>query len=244
MTPGTIVMPWIGNTQAMANIFLPGKYAGAAFADVLFGVHNPSAKSPISYPKEEAGTITPCDCIEGKDTNPCEYKEKLHIAWYGMEKSRILFPFGHGLSYTTFSIDAPTVQPFPFANTCDTLKVGEGADPDRGAVVACIKSGATNSGNIKGATVVQLYLGFPAAAGEPPKLLRGFSHTGDLEPAGKTETYFPLYERDVQVWDETTFKWTRPAGTFKVYVGQSADDPKENEADLVFPEDAGVEALV
>merc|ERR1719384_605724 len=89
MTAGTIVMPWIDSVNAMLNVFLPGKFAGAAFADVLFGVSNPSAKTPIAYPKDEADTITPCACNDSLTKNDCNYTEKLGISWYGMTTDKI-----------------------------------------------------------------------------------------------------------------------------------------------------------
>merc|ERR1712113_734575 len=69
---------------------------GSAVADAIFGHFNPSAKSPITFPVSEADVTPPCDRIS------CPYTEGLYMGWHGMQHMQVLFPFGHGLSYTLF----------------------------------------------------------------------------------------------------------------------------------------------
>merc|ERR1711920_902138 len=107
MATGTVVMPWFETTDAMLAIFAPGKWAGYAFAEVLLGDHNPFAKSPIYYPTSEAVTTQPTTqpsfgCGPGQLLQ-INYTEGLCINWHCQPPQHILFPFGHGLSFTNFS---------------------------------------------------------------------------------------------------------------------------------------------
>lgn len=244
MTAGTIVMPWIDNVDAMLNVFLPGKFAGPAFADTLFGVSNPSAKTPIAYPKDEADTIVPCACDDldvvevggvAFNVSNCEYTEGLMISWYGRDPSKFLFPFGFGLSYTTFAY-ANVMQ---YNAPADVTTHCPDQDADLGAAVICVTVEVENSGSVAGVEVPQLYLGFPAGAEEPPKVLRGFQRLAELAPGAKATAAFPLYVRDLQIYDTGADGWTRPAGEFKIFVGRNSDDPQQTEQVLTLPAGSG-----
>ena len=116
-----------------------------------------------------------------------------------------LFPFGAGLSYSTFALSE--------------LRIGS---TSRGEGVSAT---LTNTGKLAGATVVQLYLGFPQAADEPPQQLKGFRKV-HLEPGESTTVRFtPLRERDLSVWDVVSHAWREAKGTYRVSVGLSSRDP-------------------
>merc|ERR1712032_179938 len=216
LTPGTIRMPWINNVQAAMNLFLPGEHGGTAFAAAIFGDVNPSAKSPLHYPVDESSTIAPCWC--GGGISDCRYTEGLFIAWHRGSPNDVLFPFGHGLSYTTFSysdlvvVDGPEFQ---VAEACPDQ------DPERGAAIVCVWATVTNSGGVAGVEVSQMYMGFPESANEPERLLRGFNRLAELAPGASAVAKFPLYQRDVQIYSGD---WQDVGGTFSVFVGTSSLD--------------------
>mmetsp|Transcript_33025 Transcript_33025/g.108455 ORF Transcript_33025/g.108455 Transcript_33025/m.108455 type:complete len:265 (+) Transcript_33025:811-1605(+) len=205
MTPGSVVMPWLKYTDAVLNIFLAGKYTGTAFASVLFGKTNPSAKSPVTFPITEVGTIPPC---KEKD---CHYNEGLSVGWPAFEGKPVNFPFGHGLSFTTFGYSTLTVSVLKHTvPRCDGAPV-------------CIHAQVENTGEVRGVEVAQLYLGIPDA-GEPLKMLRGFERLPELEPGHLAQVSFPLLARDLQVYSAERKTWYSPDGTYRVYVGSSSRD--------------------
>merc|ERR1719384_1053320 len=220
MTPGTVVMPWRDNVKAVMTLFAPGKWYGDAFADNLFGYHNPSAKSPLYYPKEEAGT-TPPSALEGCSQDnilDIEYTEGLNVAWHGADPDNVLFHFGTGLSYTSFTYSDAVLHSASTSTACPDQ------DSDRGEAVLCITAVVTNSGSVRGREIAQLYMGFPAGLGEPPKVLRGFHRLDELEPQGVQEARFPIYRRDLQTYSGEKRQWEDNAGTYTFYVGTNAGD--------------------
>ena len=110
------------------------------------------------------------------------------------------FSFGFGLSYTTFNYSNLSCSP-------------------RGVSLQVL-----NSGRVAGAEVVQLYLGFPAAAASPAMQLKGFVKTAPLLPGASTPVTLPLQARDLAVWDAGERQWRAVAGTFLVYVGAAVDE--------------------
>jgi beta-glucosidase len=144
------------------------------------------------------------------------YLEELEVGyrWYDANDVSPHFSFGHGLSYTTF--DYGEVET---ALITTTTAVG----PSNADVVATISVNVTNSGARAGHDVPQLYLGFPASAGEPPKNLRGFQRV--FLEAGETKTVsFTLTGRDVSIFDVVLDDWRVVSGEFTVYVGASVKD--------------------
>jgi beta-glucosidase len=109
------------------------------------------------------------------------------------------FPFGHGLSYTKFTYSGLTAS-----SSSVTVTV-------------------TNTGSVAGAEVAQLYLDFPATAGEPPLQLKGFEKVV-LAPGAKQTVTFPLNGRSISIWDVQTHAWAHVPGQFGVMVGSSSED--------------------
>jgi len=210
MTPGAIVMPWAEHVSAVLNVFLAGKHTGTAFAAVLFGDSNPSAKSPITFPKNEKDVVQPCPQTK------CYYTEKLRVGWRGLKDDQVTFPFGHGLSYTNFSYSSLKIAV--------TGSLVADVHASCSAAVACVSARVTNIGHVKGAEVAQLYLGFPEGSGEPPKVLKGFDRTRELEPGAFANVSFALATRDVQTYDGNAGRWETPDGVFQIYVGTSSRD--------------------
>eukprot|EP00008_Paramoeba_atlantica_P014030 CAMPEP_0201479586 /NCGR_PEP_ID=MMETSP0151_2-20130828/4266_1 /ASSEMBLY_ACC=CAM_ASM_000257 /TAXON_ID=200890 /ORGANISM="Paramoeba atlantica, Strain 621/1 / CCAP 1560/9" /LENGTH=643 /DNA_ID=CAMNT_0047861155 /DNA_START=228 /DNA_END=2159 /DNA_ORIENTATION=- len=191
LSPG----PMQANFQmdAMINLFLGGEATGDALTDVVFGDVNPSGRLPVTYPKSQAGTIKPCS------SQRCEYTEKLKTGYRGMTDSQVRYPFGHGLSYSTFA-----------------YALGEECEPTD-LEVACFFVSLTNEGPYDGAEVVQLYVEHPAEYHEPPKILKDFQKI--YIPVGETlSVRLALTKFDMEIWDQ---KWVLPSGEFQAFIGPS-----------------------
>jgi beta-glucosidase len=207
--PGAVLMPWKDLVPAIVISWLPGQEAGNALADILFGTVNPSGRLPITMPnKENEIGFTP-EMYPGVGTPPeATYTEGLLVGyrWYDANNVVPAFPFGHGLSYTSFEYSNLEVMQSPASSL-----------PLIGVTIK-------NSGSVTGAEVVQMYLEYPAAAGEPPKQLRGFLKTAELAPGATQHVTFVVTSRDVSVWDVATHDWSVVKGAFNVYVGSSSRD--------------------
>jgi len=201
------LMPWIGQVAAVVMAWYPGQENGNALAQVLFGDVNPSGKLPVSIPaaadQVPASAAAQFPGVRGH----VSYSEKLLVGyrWYDAEGVAPLFPFGHGLSYTTFG----------YSN----LVVGAVSPSGQ----AQIGFDLTNLGTVAGAEVAQLYLGFPAATGEPPKALKDFQKVA-LAPGQTQHVTFGLTWEDFATWDPAAHGWAAAPGTFQVLVGASSRD--------------------
>jgi beta-glucosidase len=204
-SPGAVLMPWANKISSIVAAFLPGQEDGNAIASILFGDVNPSARLPVTFPmtQDQIPVNTPIQYpgINGQT----EYSEKLLVGyrWYDAKNVAPLFPFGHGLSYTTFEYSNLTVT-------------GSGRQ-------GSIRFNVRNSGKVAGSEVPQLYLGYPLSAGEPPKVLRGFQKI-TLTPGQSQSVSFTLGTRDVSIWDVVKHDWASVSGTFDVLVGASSRD--------------------
>jgi beta-glucosidase len=205
-TIGPVLMPWRDKVAGILAAWYPGEQAAQSIAAILTGKANPSGKLPVTFPADE--TSGPTDRPErfpGVGTT-VSYDEGLLVGyrWYDAQKIAPLYPFGHGLSYTSFAYKG--------------LKVAQ-SGPHAWRVTAQVR----NSGKRAGAEVAQLYLSLPTAAGEPPRQLKGFQRIA-LEPGEEAPVTFDLVERDLSIWNEQTGQWQVPAGSFGVSVGGSSRD--------------------
>ncbi|MFJ7218340.1 glycoside hydrolase family 3 C-terminal domain-containing protein [Amycolatopsis sp. NPDC098790] len=200
---GPVLMPWASSVPAILQAWYPGQQDGAAVASVLFGDVNPSAKLPITFPAADADTPANTAAQFPGVNGVAEYSEGLQVGyrWFDAQGRAPLFPFGYGLSYTTFAFSGLSVRPTRDGATA-TFTV-------------------RNTGHRAGAEVAQLYLGFPAAAGEPPRQLKGFSRV-ELAPGQSRRVTISLDARDFSVWDTETHAWAPVKGGFTVQVGDSS----------------------
>ena len=181
MAPGAVaVSPWAEGARAIVAMFLAGQETGSAWADVLLGDVSPSGKLPVTFPHADGDMIAPC-VADGSD---CVYSEGLHVGWRGLIGKPVPFPFGYGLSYTTFAYEW---------STRPTRR------PDGGA---WLEITLTNSGARDGAEVPQCYVRFPPSADTPPLVLRAFQKTRVLAPAEGQTLRFELSVRDLSTWRE------------------------------------------
>jgi beta-glucosidase len=210
---GAQVMPWLGSVSAVLEAWFPGQRGAEAIANILFGAVNPSGKLPITFPASVADLPHPV--IAGSPSAsvpfPVSYAEGYLVGykWYDAKGITPLFPFGFGLSYTTFSIANAGVVPYltPTGKSFAVL------------------FDVTNTGAVAGAEVVQVYLGLPAATGEPPKRLVGWSKVF-LQPGANASVAVNVDESDsshpMSYWDTNSNSWQTAPGDYPVYVGNSS----------------------
>jgi beta-glucosidase len=200
---GPVTMPWLGGVAAVVMTWYPGQQGGAAIADVLFGDVTPSGKLPLTFPVAEAD-LPPFDNVSHAVT----YGYYHGYRWLDRNGVAALFPFGFGLSYTTFEYANLTVVPAtlsPWGRVRVTVDV-------------------TNAGGVAGDEVVQLYTSYPGSAVERAvRDLKAFARV-HLEP-GQTRTV-PLDVRaaDLAYWDTGAGAWAVEPIAYGVHVGPSSAD--------------------
>lgn len=219
-TGGPVLMPWLGQVKAVLEAWYPGQEDGAAIASVLFGDTDPSGHLPETFPSSlsEIPTASPSQ-FPGVD-GEAHYSEGLDVGyrWYDANHVTPLFPFGYGLSYTSFRFSHLTVTPKSFVNGAS----GPEAPAGQGAPLAHVTARVTNTGSVTGSDVVQLYLGDPVPAGEPPRQLEGFRRVTLLPPHKSRTVSFAITGHELSYFNTAANGWTLPDGRFSVYVGDSS----------------------
>jgi beta-glucosidase len=202
-----VLMPWASQAGSILMAWYPGQENGNAMAAVLFGDASPSGKLPVTIPAAASQVPTSTAAQWPGVLGHVSYSEELQIGyrWYDANNVTPLFPFGCGLSYTTFGYSNLVVSSVSSSGQVQ------------------ISFDLTNTGGAAGAEVPQLYLGFPAAASEPPKLLKGFQRIS-LSPGQTQPVTFNLTWEDLANWDATARGWIVTPGVFQVLVGASSRD--------------------
>ncbi|WP_394847898.1 glycoside hydrolase family 3 C-terminal domain-containing protein [Pendulispora brunnea] len=200
-------MPWASAVPSVLETWYAGEQDGAALADVLFGDAEPAGRLPVTFPVEAAdGPIRSPEQYPGVDLR-YTYAEKLEVGyrWFDAHAIEPLFPFGHGLSYTSFAYSHLGIErPAPDGSVRISFDV-------------------RNTGARTGTAVPQVYVGFPSRAGEPPQRLAAFRSV-TLEPGASTRVTVSLDRRAFSIWDVTTKAWTIPGGFYSIRVGASSRD--------------------
>jgi beta-glucosidase len=204
-TGAAVLMPWLEQVAGVLEVWYPGQEYGHALAAVLFGDVNPSGKLPHTFPARDGqGPIQDASQFPG-DGTAVHYDEELLVGyrWYDATGQQPLFPFGHGLSYTSFRYD--------------------GLEVKRNGEELAVTVRVTNTGKRAGAEVVQLYVESPAAAKAPPRQLKGFEKVS-LAPGESTTVTLTLEDEALASWDTQARRWSRHAGTYTLLVGSSSRD--------------------
>jgi beta-glucosidase len=206
-----VLMPWIDKVAAVLEAWYPGEEDGNAVADVLFGHVNPSGKLPLTFPARAEDTLANHPDQFPGDGVTVRYSEGLEVGYRAYQAHHVqpLFPFGFGLSYTTFAMNNLHVE-----HQSDGVKVF---------------FRVTNTGQREGAEVAQLYLTFPpiAEGNEPQHQLRGFAKV-HLESGESQQIELALHPQDLRWWSEKTHSWQQTKGKFTIAVGDSsANTPLE-----------------
>lgn len=210
LNPGPVLLPWAEQVEGLLLMFQPGLECGHSLADVLWGAVNPSAKLPLTMPATENQIGMTVDQYPGTPNETLgyltsNYTERLLVGyrWYDAHEAQPRYEFGFGKSYTTFAYSA-------LVTSCS-------------AVSFTVK----NTGSRAGAEVAQLYLSFPAAAGEPPQQLKGFKKV-QLDPGVAKQVVLNLTSRAFSIWSVEEHAWTPMSGRFGVSVGSSSRDSRLN----------------
>ncbi|GCF08366.1 beta-glucosidase [Dictyobacter arantiisoli] len=203
-----LTMPWLEQVAGVVQAWYPGQEAGNAIADVLFGDVNPSGKLPQTFPVQLEDNPTYLDFPGENGKNP--YTEGVFVGYRYYEKKKIapLFPFGFGLSYTTFEysglqLSASEIKPD------ETLKVS---------------IDVTNTGQRQGQAVVQLYVrDRKASLQRPEKELKAFAKVA-LAPGERQTVILSIAKEALAYFDDRLHAWIAEAGEFDVLVGESSQD--------------------
>ncbi|WP_270569469.1 glycoside hydrolase family 3 C-terminal domain-containing protein [Coprobacter secundus] len=208
-----VAMPWIKEVPAIVEGWFGGTESGNAIASILTGKVNPSGKLPMTiaekledYPSHALGEY-PGDHVNVR------YNEGIFIGyrWIDKQKKQTLFPFGHGLSYTTFDYGKIKISSKQMKNN------------DKITISIPIK----NSGKIKGKETVQLYIGDEKCSFERPiKELKGFSKI-ELNPGEEKIVTFEITDEAFKFYDDKQKIWRTEPGKFKIYIGASSNDIRE-----------------
>ena len=203
-----IEMPWIGSVRAVIEAYLGGQAVGGATADVLFGRQNPCGKLPETFPLKMEHN--PSYLSYGGEGDVANYREGVFVGYryYDKKKLDVLFPFGFGLSYTTFE----------YSN----LRLSADSIVDTDTVTATVT--VKNTGSVAGKDVVQLYVSdVESSVFRPVRELRGFEKV-HLEPGEEVDVSFTLSKRDFAYWSEAIHDWYAETGDFFVEIGHSSRD--------------------
>jgi beta-glucosidase len=218
-TGGPVTMPWAGQVSAILEAWYAGSKGSDAVANVLFGASNPSGKLPVTFPRSEADLPHPTVVKPPQATIDADkegwkriaaglpvfqvtYDEgvKVGYKWYDAENKPVLFPFGFGLSYTTYSYAS--------------LKATAGGTPR-------VTFTVTNTGNRPGAEVAEVYASLPASASEPPKRLVGWSRV-QLNPGQSKEVSVDVDPKFLSIFDVKQNGWKLIPGDYAFMVGGSS----------------------
>jgi beta-glucosidase len=227
-TGGAVLMPWIDKVSAVIEAWYPGIRGSEAIANVLFGDVNPSGKLPLTFPRSEADLPHPkhvdppaADAehpapqlpgfpsmvalfMKVGPTFDATYDEGLKVGykWYDAEKKPVLFPFGFGLSYTTFAYSGISVAPGDSTTVSFTVK---------------------NSGKRRGTETAEVYASLPEVTAEPPKRLVGWTRV-ELAPGESKQVSVPVSRDRLRVYDEASDSWKLVPGNYLIRVGSSSQN--------------------
>ena len=211
-----VAMPWADKADAIVQGWYGGTESGNALADVLTGKVNPSGRLPFTVPyRYEDGPIKtqaqyPGIKEEGDQFWQTHYSEGVYIGyrWYSTKGIEVQFPFGHGLSYTTF--EYANVKADKSEMTADQKLL--------------VSVDVTNTGSVDGAEIVQLYINdVQSSIDRPVKELKNFEKV--YLKAGETKTVtFEVDAQDLSYFDADKHEWVAEPGDFKVLLGSTSED--------------------
>jgi beta-glucosidase len=231
-----VLMPWVDRVPAILEAWYPGEEDGNAVAALLFGDFDPSGKLPITFPKSlddlpantqeqypGTGPVEPYknaefDMSAKGPPGPgglAHYSEGVFVGYrhYDARGTVPLFPFGHGLSYTSFAYKDLKIS-------ADQVSF----DSQHGATVS-VDATIVNTGRVRGAEVVQLYVGLPSIDGvpQPPKQLKGFEKV-ILDSGKQARVHMVLDGRSLSYWDVKNHAWAVAPGDYQIMLGASSRD--------------------
>ncbi len=204
-TDGPVTMPWLNSVAGVVQVWYGGRGMGTALAAVLFGDTDPAGRLPVTFPASATQGPGSTRATYPGDGTTVAYSEDINVGYrfYDRYGQSPLFPFGHGLSYTSFALGDLSTS---YDSVTRTLTVAVSV---------------TNSGSRTGRHVVQLYAALPAAANAEPRRLVGFRKV-QLAPRANTRLTFTVPAADLSVWNAGA--WSLPSGLYTLYAGHSSRD--------------------
>ncbi len=216
-TGTAVTMPWLDKVGAVLEAWYGGSGGAHAVANILAGEVNPSGKLAMTFPQsvedlphpqlvkptpDELGEKAVMKTGQAEPTFSVHYDEGLKVGykWYDAEKKAVLFPFGYGLSYTTFAYSGMKVTPGRETTVSFTVK---------------------NTGSRDGAEIAEVYAALPASADEPPKRLVGFSKVW-LKAGESKEVSVSVAEKYLSIYDEASDGWKLVPGRYEILAGPSS----------------------
>ncbi|HEY4050329.1 MAG TPA: glycoside hydrolase family 3 C-terminal domain-containing protein [Acidobacteriaceae bacterium] len=227
-TGSPATMPWIDKVAGVVEAWYPGIRGAEALANILTGSVNPTGKLAVSFPKSDAdlphpnlvqpppGSLPDFKHLVADDSNifnvlfqplpafEINYDEGLKVGykWYDAEQKPVLFPFGFGLSYTTYAYSRLFATP---------------GEP------TAVSFTVTNSGERAGSEIAEIYASLSLVAGEPPKRLIGWTRV-ELAPGESKQVSVPVSRDRLTIYDEATDSWKLVSGKYEISVGSSSRD--------------------
>ncbi|HUY95044.1 MAG TPA: glycoside hydrolase family 3 C-terminal domain-containing protein [Terracidiphilus sp.] len=195
-----VLMPWVKEPAAILEAWYGGSDGADALGNILFGSVNPSAKLPNTFPLSDADLPHPT-IVKPPMNRDYDEGVKVGYKWYDAEHKPVLFPFGYGLSYTTFGYSGLKVD------SGDTVKV---------------TFTLANTGARAGKEIAEVYAALPASAEEPPKRLVGWSKL-ELKPGERQPVTVEIERKYLSIWDVDKHDWTLVPGEYTFMVGGSSD---------------------
>jgi beta-glucosidase len=221
-TGGPVLMPWVKDVEGIVETWYSGTMGATAIADVLFGAVNPQGKLPVTFPVADADLPHPKliapplasqedwsdeakmsrKLLAGLPSFPIVYDEGLLVGykWYDAKQKPVLFPFGFGLSYTTFEYSG--------------LKVDQGKTMK-------VSFSVKNAGPRAGIETAEIYAAMPASTGEPPKRLVGWVKVS-LAPGEEKQVSADISTDRFSVWDEVLHRWAIAPGSYTLMAGSDS----------------------
>ncbi|KAE9173315.1 hypothetical protein PF004_g27008 [Phytophthora fragariae] len=232
-----VLMPWLDDVAAVLEMLYPNQEGGWATADLLLGNSVPQGRLPVTYPASLASTMTRNPDYPERvatESGNATFSEGLDIGyrWYVHTNTSVLFPFGYGLSYTSFEYSnpnfaaaSPSQQQSPSG-----LNYEVSCSPDDADAVFSVSFKVTNTGSVKGVEVPQVYIGPPAdAASTYPDAqfaaiaLVGFANV-ELEAGASTSVSIGIREKQLSFYNVNTTSWEVAKGERPVYISKNAED--------------------
>lgn len=205
-TAGPVLMPWRRRVASIVEAWYPGQMSGRAIARTLFGDVDPSGRLPVTWPASARQGPTATTRAFPGIADTVSYAEGIFVGYryYDHFGQKPLFPFGYGLSYTSFTLGHLQVKAMAGGSYRVTVQV-------------------RNTGRRRGSDVVELYLGDPSAAGEPPRQLKAFAKVS-IAPRGHRSVRLTLPRSSFAYFNPSANAWAVAPGHYRLEVGSSSRD--------------------
>ena len=223
---------WIDSVPALLETWYPGQEGGTALAEILFGDRNPSGRLPVTFERQWEDNPVHDNYYPAPGTEQVAYNEGVFVGYRGYEHSgtKPLFPFGYGLSYTTFRYQNLSVRPVASEKENDSsTKPGLAYE---------VSFDITNTGHREGAEIAEVYVGETRPqVPRPDKELKGFARV-QLPPGTTQKVQILLDSRAFSYYDTGGHQWRVDPGAFTISVGRSVEQIELHSAVSLTPSEA------